>query len=339
MMNTAPALDMSVVVPTYNRSVQLRPLLDALLAQDAGDVTYDIIVVDNNSRDDTREVVQNAIAQDTSRRIHYLFEPRQGVSHARNTGINHSRASIIAFLDDDGIPEPDWIRSMKRAFDEYPEADCIGGRVRPRWTTPRPSWLGASHAGPVALQDRPHASWVNRSNASACLLTANLGFRREVFTKLGGFSPDYPRNQDRELELRLWRAGMQGLYLPSMDVVVDVPAERLTKRYHRRWQATTGKYHALLRFRDTVDRDGRLHDEESKARRFLGAPLFLHRECLAHVAGWFAAAVLREADRRFYHESRLWYFASFFRTRFRTDVAPHLRPKFVRPRLAPHERT
>ena len=316
--------DISVVIPTYNRGDHLRPLLEALLTQDARGVAYEILVVDNNSRDNSRAVVEEVRARDAHGRIQYLFEPRQGVSYARNTGITHSRARIVAFLDDDGIPAPDWLYSMKQALDRYPKADCIGGRVRPIWTKPRPSWLDASHAGPVALQDRPEPQWVNRANASACLITANLACRREIFDEVGVFSPDYPRNQDRELEMRWWRAGKQGLYLPAMDVLVEIPEERLTKRYHRKWQATTGKYHARLRFRDTVDSTGRLNDEEHKGRRLFGTPLFLYREWFAHVVGWCKAALTNDTNRRFYHETRLWYFSSFFWTRFKTDALPRL---------------
>jgi Glycosyl transferase family group 2 len=223
---------------------------------------------------------------------------------------------------------------VKRAFDTYPQVDCVGGRVRAQWTTPRPSWLTEAHAGPVALQDRPHVQWVNRSSASACLIGANLSIRRTVFDEIGGFSPDYPRNQDREFEMRMWRAGKLGVYLPTMDVVVEVPPERLTRRYHRKWQATTGRYHALLRFRDTVDAEGRLHDDEPKTRRLLGTPLFLYRSFLHHIAGWCGALLRGDSDRRFFHETRLWYFASFVWTRFKTDVVPQLRPWSLRRALA-----
>jgi cellulose synthase/poly-beta-1,6-N-acetylglucosamine synthase-like glycosyltransferase len=227
-----------------------------------------------------------------------------------------------------------WVGETKRAFDVYRQVDCIGGRVRAHWTAPRPSWLTPAHAGPVALQDRPHVQWVNRSSASACLIGANLAVRRAVFDEIGGFSPDYPRNQDREFEMRMWRAGKLGVYLPSMDVVVDIPPERLTRRYHRKWQATTGRYHALLRFRDTVDAAGRLHDEEVKTRRLLGTPLFLYRSFLHHLGGWCAAALRGDSDARFFHETRLWYFTSFLWTRFKTDVLPQLRPGSFRRALA-----
>lgn len=319
---TTPTPDISIVIPTYNRGELLRPVLAALLAQETGGATYEVIVVDNNSRDGTRAVVEEAMALDSSRMIQYVFEPRQGVSYARNTGVERARAAIIGFLDDDGVPERTWVGETMQAFDTYPQADCIGGRVRPRWTTPRPSWLTDAHAGPVALQNRPHVQWVNRSSASACLIGANLAVRRAVFDEIGGFSPDYPRNQDREFEMRMWRAGKLGVYVPSMDVVVEVPPERLTRSYHRNWQATTGRYHALLRFRDTVDGAGRLHDEELKTRRLLGTPLFMYRSFLQHVAGWCAAVVRGDHDTRFFHETRLCYFRAFVWTRFKTDVLP-----------------
>ncbi len=334
MTRTDSTPDISIVIPTYNRCAQLRPVLAALLAQDTGGVTYEVIVVDNNSHDGTRAVVEEAMASDSARLIQYAFEPRQGVSYARNTGIERSRGPIVGLLDDDGVPVSTWVRETKRAFDAYPQADCIGGRVRANWTTARPSWLTHAHAGPVALQDRPHVQWVNRSSASACLIAANLAIRRAVFDEIGGFSPDYPRNQDREFEMRMWRAGKAGVYVPMMDVVVDIPAERLTRRYHRKWQATTGRYHALLRFRDTVDAVGRLHDDETRIRRLLGTPLFLYRSFLHHLAGWCGAFLRGDGDARFFHETRLWYFSSFAWTRFKTDVAPQLMPWSHRRALA-----
>jgi glycosyltransferase involved in cell wall biosynthesis len=315
-------LDISVVVPTYNRGPQLETLLTSLLDQDAGGLAYEIVVVDNNSTDDTRKIVEAVASRDPQGRLRYVLEPRQGVSYARNTGVAQTTAPIIAFLDDDGVPGPDWVRAMKRAFDEHPEVDCIGGRITPRWVHPRPSWLTAAHWGPIAVQDRPSAAYLNIQQASSCLLSANLGCRREAFNAVGGFSPEYPRNQDREFELRLWRAGRQGLYLPAMEVTVEVPPQRLTRRYHRRWQATTGRYHALMRYRDTLSADGAIIEEPPDRPKIFGSPRFLYREFLEHLVGFLRAAVTFDSDSRFFHETRIWYFVSFFRTRWKTRTAP-----------------
>jgi glycosyltransferase involved in cell wall biosynthesis len=319
--------DISVVIPTCNRAQQLGRVLERLRDQDAGEVRYEVVVVDNNSTDDTRRVIEAVAGTDPDGRIRYLFEPCQGVSYARNAGVANTTAPVVAFLDDDGMPDRDWVLSMKRAFDAHPEADCIGGRIKPRWIHARPSWLTAAHWGAIAVQDRPRVAYLNTRQASACLLGANLGCRRDAILAVGGFSPDYPRGQDREFQMRLWRAGKQGLYLPAIDVTVDVPPERLTRHYHRRWQATTGKYHALMRFRDTLSADGAMVDEPVALPTIFGSPRFLYRAFLGHLLGLLRAAVMSDSDRRFFHETRLWYHVSFFWTRWRNpaparDVAP-----------------
>jgi glucosyl-dolichyl phosphate glucuronosyltransferase len=306
--------DFSIVIPTLNRAELLQPLLDSLLMQCADGIDYEILVVDNGSSDGTRALMEAYSAGD--RRIRYVYEPRPGVSNARNAGILRARAAILAFVDDDVEAAPDWLSSLKRAFDEHPEADCIGGRVRPRWRTPRPPWLTSDHAGAIAVQDRPHLFTVGAHNASPCLLTANFACRRSVFDEVGLFAPAFRRGQDRELQIRMWRAGKIGVYCPSVEVIVEPPADRLVKQYHRRWHVTTAMYHALMWYRDTVDHGGRLQPMPPRRRTLFGTPLFIYREWLGHAAGWVATLLIGAGHRRFYHETRLYYGASFIRTRF-----------------------
>ena len=146
-----------------------------------------------------------------------------------------AHAPLIAYIDDDVEAADDWLACMVRAFAEYPEATCIGGRVRPRWTTPRPPWLTAAHFLPLALQGWTEPFWLSRRAAQYCLATENFGCRRAVFEELGLFSEEFPRGSDREFQLRLWQAGKRGLYLPDIEVWVEVPAERLKRAYHRQW--------------------------------------------------------------------------------------------------------
>src|SRR5215216_2688114 len=125
--------DISVIISTYNRCDMLSSAIEKLLAQERERVAYEIIIVDNNSTDRTREVVESFIARGHSN-LRYVFEPRQGVSHARNRGIAHAAAPIIAFADDDVVVSLDWVATIKRAFDEHTSVDCIGGRVLPEWS-------------------------------------------------------------------------------------------------------------------------------------------------------------------------------------------------------------
>ena len=131
--------DVSVVLSTYNRADRLPSALDALLSQSAG-AAYEVIVVDNNSTDATRTVIEQAAARSDGR-LRYVFEPRQGLSHGRNAGIAAARSPIIAFSDDDVRVAPDWIAQLKRTFDAHPEIDYVGGRVLPHWLAPPPRWL------------------------------------------------------------------------------------------------------------------------------------------------------------------------------------------------------
>jgi glycosyltransferase involved in cell wall biosynthesis len=307
--------DLSVVIPTYNRPADLELVIDALMRQETDGVSYEVIIVDNNSREDTRDAVNRALARGTPVPLRYIREPRQGTSYARNTGVRIARSSLIAFLDDDGVPVPTWVREMKRAFDEHPDVDCIGARVRPVWSTPPPRWLTQAQWGPIAVQDRPNPALFDRDHASACLSSANLACRRKAFEEVGGFSPLYRRSEDREFELRLWRAGKRGLYLPIADVLVDVPRSRLTKAYHRKWQAVVAHYQAWMRYHDTIDASGRLIPDGTY-RTWFGVPRFMYRECLMHVVRWVRAAFSGRADERFHEELRICYYVSFYRTRW-----------------------
>ena len=113
-----------------NRSRLLENALEALLAQVPDAPTYEVVVVDNNSDDDTRDVVEPFVARGV---VRYEFEPRQGLSVARNHGVSVSRADLIAFTDDDVRVSSTWIRSIAQAFGENPDGDMVGGKIEPVW--------------------------------------------------------------------------------------------------------------------------------------------------------------------------------------------------------------
>ena len=110
------------------------------------------------------------------------------------------------------------------------DIDCIGGRVVAAWPDYVPSWFTTLQTSPLAIcehgdDDLP----IDAGHAALCLLTANFASRRSAFEKAGMFSTDYPRGQDRELQLRMWRVGCRGLYAPRLVVMVPIPPARLKK--------------------------------------------------------------------------------------------------------------
>lgn len=305
--------DVSVVISTYNRAEVLPYALESLLQQEPPHLRYEIVVVDNNSTDSTRAVVESLTARGY-RHLRYLFEPRQGLAYGRNAGILASTAPIIAFTDDDVTVGPDWVQTLKEAFEAYPETDCIGGRVLPRWSRPVPSWLTREHWGPLALLDYGDAPFYVNASKRLCLIGANTAFRRAVFSRIGLLAShvqSYKREvatEDHELLLRLWRSGGQGLYLPNLLVTSDIASERVTKAYHRRWHKRHGRSLAIM------------HDEGFEQTRrgwVLGAPGWICRTAVEGAVRCVGSLLRGDPDRAFLHETRLRFSVGFLATRWR----------------------
>lgn len=311
-----PAFDVAVIVPTFNRAASLAQLLNSLCRQRADHLRYEVLIVDNGSTDRTREVIAAYAAAFPF--VRCLREPRAGASNARNRGILSADARILAFIDDDIRAAPDWLAAIVRTFDRHPEIHCLGGRVEPRWPRTPPAWLTPAHWGPLALQmGRGTAPYIDAEHASACLVTANFACRAEVLHEVGLFSPKFVRDEDRELNMRLWAAGKRGKYEHSVVTFADVQPDRLEKDYHRRWHTVTGESHARLRYREAIDRDGKLRvPADIPGRSFLGSPAFLYRELLDHASRWLWRVVRGRWDEAFIHECRLRYLFSYLRTRW-----------------------
>ena len=321
--------DVSVVISTYNRMAQLPGAVEASLSQVAGGA-YEIIVVDNNSTDGTREWVQQRCAT-AAGRLHYVHEPQQGLPFARNAGLAHARAPIIAFTDDDVRVAPGWVNGIRRAFARHPEIDLVGGRVLPKWPETVPGWFSRLQWAPLALQDKgDQPVRIGPENAAPCLIGASFAFRRSVFDRIGPFDVTYTRAQDREIQMRLWRAGGLGLYDPSIVAWVDVPEDRLTKQYFRFWYTRSGGFASRMRLLDQLDNDGRLVDPDANGgRRLLGCPAHVYRAALGHAAGWLRSALRGDEAAAFYHENRVRYHVAYIRTRigdWRVGHAPAAPP-------------
>lgn len=260
----------SVIVCTFNRCDSLRRTLESF-AQVSGirDVPWELLVVDNNSRDATGDVVASLVAEGALP-LRSVFEPRQGLSHARNRGIEEARGDIIAFTDDDVLIDSRWLVNLQAASREL-NAAVIGGRILPEWEAPPPPWLGEALHGHLALLDLGNAR-IRMTRPT--LWGANLAFRADVLRGQGGFDPTLGRiggklygNEEIRLLQRLIDAGEAVYYCPEILVHHCVPARRMRKAYFRKWYFDDGELNGLLM-------------GEYRDRSLRGIPLYLVREFL-----------------------------------------------------------
>ena len=293
-MNTTGAVDVSVVISTYNRAPQLAECLKALSLQILPRATWELIVVDNNCTDDTAEVVERSRAW-APMRIRYVVEQRQGVAFGRNAGIAHAEGRILAFTDDDVMPPDDWIGTIVRLFEEH-RPDILGGRVMPSWAAPVPSWISQwleerqyrhTHLGILA---HPEAAHLTPETDYPPIWTANAAMSRQLFVELGGFDTRLGRvgrkrygGEDTDLVRRAVARGLRVIYDPRLTVWHRIPAERMTRRNFRR-----------MRFED-AEGEG-LHVSPPTRRSLLGVRFYTYRRVGRNLVAWLWAAILRRRD-------------------------------------------
>ncbi len=310
--------DVSVVVSTHNRAHLLRRCLHALLRQCADLSSYEIIAVDNNSTDDTSAVLSEFVGGAIP--FTALREPRQGVSYGRNAGIAAARGRIVAFTDDDICVASDWISRIVQAFHADADVDCIGGPILPTWASLPPRWLDRRHWGPLSVTDYGGETFVITADRPRCLLTSNMAFRREVFDRIGVFSPDYPRAQDHELQLRFWAAGGRARYLPGLVVHTMVPESRMRARYHRWWHLQHGRMCARMALRERTGPDGGLRPAISPQHMLFGMPAFLWRELAGASLRWMRAWPSRDRGARLAREMEVRHLLGYIAERRRASV-------------------
>lgn len=320
----------SIVIATYKRAADLRETL-ASLAGLQPDGPWEVIVVDNNSPDETRQVVEEA-ARTFPVELRYLFERQQGRSPALNAGIRAARGSIIATTDDDVRVPADWLNRAAEGLARL-QCDYVGGRVLPIWGAPRPAWLpnhGGKHWAVIALLDYGPDPIEFGARVP---LGVNMAFTREAFERAGGFDPNTGRKAGTLLgqEVREWcirarQAGVRGFYIPDMTLEHLIPADRLCKKYFRRWFYWRGISRAMLYERAGLDMETpeqSVHDF-SKVPHIAGVPRYLYRKAWTAAVGWARAVLRRDAIAAFDQEVWLWFFAGIVRQRWKDSRAQPL---------------
>ncbi len=309
----------SVLIATYNRAADLRETVNSLARLHA-DGPWEVVVIDNNSRDDTREVVAAAAASFPVP-LRYLFEREQGRSAALNAGIRAAAGEIIVTTDDDVRVSEDWLTRAAEGLERL-QCDYVGGRVLPIWGGTRPHWLpnhGGKHWAVIALLDYGPQPIEFGARVP---LGVNMAFRRRAFDRAGLFDARTGRRAGTLLgqEVREWcirarTAGVRGWYVPEMTLEHIIPADRLNKRYFRRWFYWRGISRALLYQRSGLDMETpeQAALDPAAVPHLLGVPRYLYRKALVNAWACLRETLRRDEMRAFDHELWLCFFAGIVR--------------------------
>lgn len=244
-------MHISVIICTHNRCQSLPKTLSSIAAsQLPSSIEWEVLVVDNNSRDQTREVVEDFCHRYPAR-FHYLYEPHGGKSFALQTGIRAARGSVLAFTDDDVTVEPTWLQNLTAELHSGEWAGA-GGRIVLQWPPALPDWLAIE--GPWVRHGLPA---FDQGNEAKLLVGppfgANMAFRKEMFEKYGVFRMDLGPspsreipcpNEDTEFGRRLIAAGERLRYEPSAIVYHPVPESRINKKNFLDWSFDFGRARA-----------------------------------------------------------------------------------------------
>ncbi|MGM5483025.1 MAG: glycosyltransferase [Nanobdellota archaeon] len=266
----------SIIIPTYNRCDILKETLNSFLylKNKKFEFEYEIILVDNNSSDDTKSVV---LSFSGSLPVLYLHEPRQGKNYAVNQGIEFSRGDILVFVDDDVTVNKNWIVNIYKSIKNYNDVNIFGGKILTHWPEKTPSWVHySSNTFPFMFCDHNLGEKTRQYSSSPLPGGANFWVRKSLFIKHNAkFNEQYgPSGKRRvagsetEFLKRMYNKGEKIMYIP--DAIV----------HHRVFHDEFRLLRVLHRFSATGKSSHR-YQSANRSRSFIGIPFYLYNQLLS----------------------------------------------------------
>lgn len=289
-------MDISVIVCTYNRADTVARCLSHLekLEVPKG-IKWEIVVVDNNSNDETDKVVTK-IAAHSHLTIRYVHEKQQGLNNARNCGILESRGSYFAFIDDDITVSSEWLSAIYSSLLRN-DADAVGGRIHLDKSLFIPPWIRPEMYGFLGYQDLGDETF-QMDGISRYPFGGNMAFNRRVVDKIGFFNPELGRRgagQKRD-ELykgsetdyfhRLTAVSCRIIYQPNAIVFHMVQPFQLKRKYFLTIHYNAGYQKAF-------------NDQFVYHRNLIGIPLFLFPQLIRGLKKYLYQFIIKGSNRAF----------------------------------------
>ncbi len=250
----------SIIIATFNRAIYLSQCFEGLASLDNDPADFEIIIIDNNSTDNTADIIRQFAESNPNYTVQYLYEPRQGATLARNRGIETALGEIICFLDDDTVPSPDWLNSVLNGFTD-PLVGCVGGPAILDFQGQNvPPWLREDLKGLLSGYSLEYDRTTTITLVEEYPFLCNMAVRSGIFREVGDFRTDLGPTgnklvvgEETELIGRIREAGWLAIYQPEAEVRHLVAPERLRKQYIYRSAMRLSVTHIFLTF------DKRIH--------------------------------------------------------------------------------
>jgi len=293
-------VDFTVIVCTYNRCGNLPSCLGALARQvDVEGLDWEVLVVDNNSTDNTRGTVER-LATELPIKLRYAREEQQGLNHARNRGVTSSSGTHFTFVDDDIRVSPRWLGALRAAFAEN-DADAVGGRIHLDPSVELPAWVapGSEIAGFLGYQDFGERAF-RMDGRDKYPFGGNMSFHRRVVDRIGLFDPRLGRKGEGRKRGELFKGAETDYFnrLAAASPEARIFYEPRAIVYHRVQPfQLQQRYFLTIHFNAGFQKAR--YDTRRFPRRALGVPLFLYPQLTRAVAGYVGLLVTRGPDRAF----------------------------------------
>lgn len=238
-------MKISAIISTYNRARFLPGLFDAIRNQTLLATEFEVVIVNNNSTDDTEILSQEFIKMNPGFKVSYCVETNQGLSFGRNRGIIESNSGLVTFLDDDALPAPEFLEKTVSFFETHPDAGAAGGKILLQFTGKKPDWFNPFLA--------PLLGYFNCGDKTKIFERtffkgSNMTFRKSLFDiyspfdfRLGRTGEGLIGGEEKELFYRLKNNGVQLWYIPEAVVYHLVPEERTSYDFIKKQAIGTGR--------------------------------------------------------------------------------------------------
>lgn len=241
----------SIILPTYNRASMLPETLDSFLEQTYPAGLYEMIIVNNNSTDETAQVIERYCA--LHKNVRSLFEPRQGAHYARNSGAKAAKGDLLYFTDDDMLADRNLLINIIQGFRQDERVGAVTGRILPKWEIEPPQWvIELCYNGWMGINDLGENTIV--ASDKIIMYSGHEAILPEVFWASGGFNPDMldgvsVGDNETGLDIKIKSLGYTLAYVGSSLSYHRIPKERLTQKYLNKRLANQGNCDSYTDYR------------------------------------------------------------------------------------------